>query len=693
MTKVVVGTGWWADHEPHAWAIGTQQTRTPEFFALWYALVTAYLAPHRIVVTDSHAPLKPPHRDKPEVVWIELDQNYGHANDIRVGRLRTKHSGFTRSVFLGAAYALGCDADYYVYLEQDCVIHGAGFLQAIVAGMEHPIALGAPTIGGTGIDGPAAPMVQQSLIVVRKDGLDRFIAGILLASESDGDVPPEVKFARDLQPFSLIPIPFGRSRPLYFTVPTFYAQHLTDAELAAFLRFEGMRDCGGASSPSAASASPPVNGRTTALDDLSVAYPAVREVVRTFRRRADLRDTFPEAEGGDVAGLLRWALVHGVDEEPALAELTSEIAAVAGRGLGEARPRTVTPRKVHIVSLAGFPESFRNCARSLHRGLVGAGVLADYHEDVPRSELGTFADVAADEVVHVTGQDPVPALRQSPARNWLLTIHGAANFALPPDLHAPPGPELEELRRHAGEVPHVICPSFGARREISRVYGLSEDVIDPVPHFFDPEVFRPDGDRPESDRYFLLVSHYQPKKNYVAVLESFHLLASRLGTECPTLTIAGEINEPLSRLVEDATARWPSLNGKVALLGHVDDLASVYRGALAVVSMSHHEGFGMPYIEAALCGVPVVGPARSVRAAAWASQPTRELLGGAAMVVDPQRPEHLATIMRLLWSDDALRTHVAARCRARAAAYVEPGFLVHRYLHVYGKVLAGAAGA
>ena len=95
--KVIVGSGWWCDSSMHDWALGSTATRSPAFFDLWYRQVVRCLAPLRVVVTDSASPLKPDRRAYPLLQWIELDQNYGHANDLRIGRIKTKYSGFTRS--------------------------------------------------------------------------------------------------------------------------------------------------------------------------------------------------------------------------------------------------------------------------------------------------------------------------------------------------------------------------------------------------------------------------------------------------------------------------------------------------------------------------------------------------------------------------------------------------------------------
>ena len=238
--KVIVGSGWWCDQLRRPWTIGAPATRTPEFFDLWLRQVHRCLAPARVIVTDSASPIKPDRSD-PALIWIELDRNYGHANDLRLGHIKTKYSGFTRSVMNGAMYALCCDADFYVYAEQDCLVHGSDFLAHAVGDAAEDILLGMPTENGIGLDGkPAAPMLQQSLMVVRRGALERFIEGLIGAPWSDGETPPEETMRLRLPPFGLLRIPYGRSRPIDFTRSHFYAQHLSDAELTAFQKLPGV---------------------------------------------------------------------------------------------------------------------------------------------------------------------------------------------------------------------------------------------------------------------------------------------------------------------------------------------------------------------------------------------------------------------------------------------------------------------
>jgi hypothetical protein len=238
--KIVVGSGWWSDGVARDWTVGELVTRSPAFFEVWLRLVRKYIQPDVIVVTDSRSPMKPRAAARDSVTWIELDRNYGHALDIRNGLIATKFSGGTRSRIMGCTYALCCDADYFVYVEQDCVIHGEGFIDAALNGTTHPLVIGDRTIGGRSIFPVriAVPMYQNSVMIVRRDGMERFLKQIVAGAETDGQKPPEVKMERDFRPFDVLAIPYGRSRPIDFTRSHFYAQHLVAEELAEFCRLE-----------------------------------------------------------------------------------------------------------------------------------------------------------------------------------------------------------------------------------------------------------------------------------------------------------------------------------------------------------------------------------------------------------------------------------------------------------------------
>ena len=96
--------------------------------------------------------------------------------------------------------------------------------------------------------------------------------------------------------------------------------------------------------------------------------------------------------------------------------------------------------------------------------------------------------------------------------------------------------------------------------------------------------------------------------------------------------------------------------------GHVSDadLAVYYRSAHAYLSLSEHEGFCMPLIEAMAAGVPVL---------AYGAAAVPETLGGAGVCFTPKDLEWAAEVLGMLVYDGELRAGVIASQRQRAADF------------------------
>jgi hypothetical protein len=240
--KVVVGSGWWSSGVRTQWNIGDDLIRSSAFFALWYRQVMKSLNPTMILVTDSNSPIKPDWRRFERVQWLELDKNYGHPNDIRVGLSKTKFAGSKRSEIMSAAFALCCDADYFVYVEQDCLLRGTDFLKTAIGEQDFDFFCGERTEGGMGLHGGiAAPMLQNSVLVMKRTGIERYISKTIASPLTDGEMSPEVKIERDMAPYGTLLVPYGRSRPIDFSRSHFYAQHFTRDELVAFSEAEQLK--------------------------------------------------------------------------------------------------------------------------------------------------------------------------------------------------------------------------------------------------------------------------------------------------------------------------------------------------------------------------------------------------------------------------------------------------------------------
>jgi glycosyltransferase involved in cell wall biosynthesis len=110
--------------------------------------------------------------------------------------------------------------------------------------------------------------------------------------------------------------------------------------------------------------------------------------------------------------------------------------------------------------------------------------------------------------------------------------------------------------------------------------------------------------------------------------------------------------------VRALVAEFKMLPDRVWFTGPVpdDDLAAFYRWADVYVSLSEHEGFCVPLVEAMAADVPVL---------AYAAGAVPETLGGAGVLFSPKDLEFAAETMATLVYDHEVRDHVIAGQRRR----------------------------
>jgi len=120
--------------------------------------------------------------------------------------------------------------------------------------------------------------------------------------------------------------------------------------------------------------------------------------------------------------------------------------------------------------------------------------------------------------------------------------------------------------------------------------------------------------------------------------------------------------------------------GRIRLVGFVsdEDLPATYAGAAVFVYPSLYEGFGLPPLEAMASGAPVIVSNRS-------SLP--EVVGDAGIQVEALDAEALATRMRELLEDDALRTRLAQAGRERSRQFTWDR-CIDQTLAVYGEAIS-----
>jgi glycosyltransferase involved in cell wall biosynthesis len=108
-----------------------------------------------------------------------------------------------------------------------------------------------------------------------------------------------------------------------------------------------------------------------------------------------------------------------------------------------------------------------------------------------------------------------------------------------------------------------------------------------------------------------------------------------------------------------------------------EDLATFYRWADAYVSLSEHEGFCVPLVEAMAADVPVV---------AYAAGAVPETLGGAGLLFEPKDLELAAELLGTVVYDREVRTRVLQGQRTRLRAFA-PAAIEARVRQTIGELL------
>lgn len=219
----------------------------------------------------------------------------------------------------------------------------------------------------------------------------------------------------------------------------------------------------------------------------------------------------------------------------------------------------------------------------------------------------------------------------------------------------------------------VLTVSEYSADEISDVHGIPAEKLRVAGEAPSPE-YRPPADRsevtaaarriglPEGGRWFTYVGGFNPHKRLDVLIEAHARLLAEDPAEAPYLVLVGSrdsdrFHDNLAELEELIARR--GTGDRVVWTGFLPDrdLRALHAGALALVLPSEAEGFGLPAVEAAACGTPVVATRRS---------PLPRLLDGGGIFVEPGDTGALAGALRTLARDEETRSRMARRAERRA---------------------------
>jgi glycosyltransferase involved in cell wall biosynthesis len=294
---------------------------------------------------------------------------------------------------------------------------------------------------------------------------------------------------------------------------------------------------------------------------------------------------------------------------------------------------------------------------------------------------------------------PLPVVARG-ARN-IYTMHDLVPLRLPYTT-------LDNKRRYfrlnrllGQRADHIVTVSEASKRDIVSLLGVPEEKVTntwqavDIPRKFTEVPMPAVAAEVEGSfglvagQYWLFFGAIEPKKNVGRMIQAF--LASNVDGPLVIVGKKAWKSEQELRLMFDDHIRTLVLEGgtlrtrrKVILLDYAPFrlLVNLIRGARAVLFPSLYEGFGLPALEAMLLGTPVI-------TSNTASMP--EVVGDAALTVDPYDISALVQAIRAVDGDPALRARLAEAGPRRAALF-SPERYAERLAALYSRLGIPVAG-
>lgn len=252
----------------------------------------------------------------------------------------------------------------------------------------------------------------------------------------------------------------------------------------------------------------------------------------------------------------------------------------------------------------------------------------------------------------------------------VVTIHDCIHLRFPQYLpnRAALAYARTQMSSAARRSDRILTVSEASKRDILTYFDVKPEKVTVIANAIDEHFSTPPGEdevRRVEERYqlqgtfALYVGNVKPHKNVERLIDAIHL-ARRAGRDDLRLVVIGD--ELSSYAAPRRAVHRHNLHKYVRFLGYLPDqtLAVVYRLASVFVFPSLYEGFGLPPLEAMACGTPVVTSNVS-------SLP--EVVGDAALLVDPTDPKAIADAITRVLDDEALRTTLRERGLARARQF------------------------
>lgn len=258
--------------------------------------------------------------------------------------------------------------------------------------------------------------------------------------------------------------------------------------------------------------------------------------------------------------------------------------------------------------------------------------------------------------------------RYSPTPS-VITVHDLAFLHWPNFLTEKSAAYYSQIDRSVRHAEHVIVPSESTKQDLARLLGVPQDRMSVIyeaasPRFSPLPVTETRAQIAQKyglpQKYILYVGTVEPRKNIEGLLRAFRHLLDHYNVADTVLAIAGGygwLYEETLQVVDEL-----DLGDNALFLGRVpdEDLHKLYVGARCHAHVAHYEGFGLTPLEAMACGTPTIVSNVS-------SLP--EVVGDAALLVDPGDDEEIAIAMHRLLTNDELHAELREKGLQRSTCF------------------------
>jgi glycosyltransferase involved in cell wall biosynthesis len=168
---------------------------------------------------------------------------------------------------------------------------------------------------------------------------------------------------------------------------------------------------------------------------------------------------------------------------------------------------------------------------------------------------------------------------------------------------------------------------------------------------------------PAGARWLMYVGGFGPHKHVPAIVRAHARVVQQSAANPPLLLLAGPqgagFHEDLEAIRD--TIRECGTEQLVKWVGYLPDeeLRHLHTGAIALVLISAAEGFGLPAVEAARCGTPVIATTES---------PLPQILEGGGFFVSPGDWEATSAAVLRLLADESARRAMGEKALERASS-------------------------